>query len=344
MFIILLIPFLVAMFLAINMGGSGTSPSFSAAYGSNIIRKDLIPGLFGLFVLIGALIAGRKVVLTISGGILPTETMNFTLTTIILLSVSLTLLIANLLRIPQSTSQATIFALIGVATYLNVLQTNKLLFQIIPTWFILPIISLIITLFVGKFIYNPIKRRGIFRFDKISKYSLLKSTVILTSCYVAFAIGSNNVANVAGPITSMTLNKLNIETNVNNENFLLILILSILIVAPCFGIGSSILGRKTIHTTGKEIIPFGPLGAVLISIVTATLLLFASVIKGIPTSLVQVNTAAIVGLGISKVGWRKILISNNSIKRLLIVWIIAPLLALSLSFLLTATADKLNLL
>jgi len=40
---ILLIPFFVAMFLAINMGGSGTTPSFSAAYGANIVRKDLIP-------------------------------------------------------------------------------------------------------------------------------------------------------------------------------------------------------------------------------------------------------------------------------------------------------------
>ena len=214
----------------------------------------------------------------------------------------------------------------------------------IPTWFILPIVSLVITFSVGKFIYNPIKRRGIFRFDKISKYSLLKSTIILTSCYVAFAIGSNNVANVAGPMTSMILNKLNMEMDINSENSLLILILSILIIAPCFGIGSSILGKKTIHTTGKEIIPFGPLGAALISIVTATLLLFASIIKGIPTSLVQVNTAAIVGLGISKIGWRKILTANNSIKRLLIVWVIAPLLSLCLSFLLTSTAEKLNLL
>jgi len=44
----LLIPFLVAMFLAIKMGGSGTAPAFSAAYDANIIRKSLIPGLLFL--------------------------------------------------------------------------------------------------------------------------------------------------------------------------------------------------------------------------------------------------------------------------------------------------------
>jgi len=54
LFSYLLIPFLVAMFLAINMGGSGTGLAFSTAYGSNIIQKGLIPGLFGIMVFLGA--------------------------------------------------------------------------------------------------------------------------------------------------------------------------------------------------------------------------------------------------------------------------------------------------
>jgi len=75
MFSILLIPFIIAMFLSLNMGGSGTAPSFSAAYGAGLIRKDLIPGLFGIFVFIGAILAGKKVVLTIGKGILPADIM-----------------------------------------------------------------------------------------------------------------------------------------------------------------------------------------------------------------------------------------------------------------------------
>ena len=55
----MLVPFLIAMFLAINMGGSGTGPSFSTAYGANAIRKSLIPGLFGIMVFLGAVIAGK---------------------------------------------------------------------------------------------------------------------------------------------------------------------------------------------------------------------------------------------------------------------------------------------
>ena len=341
MFAIILIPFLAAMFLAINMGGSGTAPSFSAAYGASIIRKGLIPGLFGLFVFFGAIIAGKRVILTIGRGILPEDTMSITMTTIILSSVAISLLIANLLKIPQSTSQSTIFALVGPALYFNVLKTDKLFFEIIPAWFILPIFSFVITLVIGTFIYKPLKQKGIIKFDEISNHHLLKVIVILASCYVAFAIGSNNVANAAGPLVPMILNELNM--NASEGNFLSIMILSTLIIAPCFAIGSSIFGSNLARTTGKEIIRFGPFGAVLVSIVTASLLLLASVTKGIPTSLVQLNTAAIIGLGISKTKWKEIF-ARTAVKRLLIVWIMAPLISLSLSFMFTVMASKFGLL
>ena len=42
----LLIPYIIAMLLAIMMGGSETGPAFSAAYGANGIRKNLNPVLF----------------------------------------------------------------------------------------------------------------------------------------------------------------------------------------------------------------------------------------------------------------------------------------------------------
>ncbi len=335
MFSILLVPFIFAMFLAINMGGSGTAPAFSAAYGANIIRKDLIPGLFGIFVFLGAIIAGKKVSMTIGKGILPNEVMDLTLTSIILLSVALSLLAANLMRIPQSTSQATVSALVGPAIYFDILKTNKLFFEIIPTWFILPLISFLITYMIGKYIYNPVKKRGWFNFQQISSHKGLKLLVILASLYVSFAIGSNNVANAAGPIASMISNELKIT--LTDNNILLVMIVSTLIIAPCFGIGSSLFGNRVIETTGKEIIDFGPMGATLISFITGTLLLFASVTRGIPTSLVQMNTLSIIGLGISKIGWREIL-KKTSIKRLLTVWIIAPLISLLISFTLTCCA------
>jgi sulfate permease len=160
--------------------------------------------------------------------------------------------------------------------------------------------------------------------------------ILVMSLYVAFSIGANNVANAAGPIASMTANELNISID---ENFILIMILSTLIVAPSFGIGSSIFGHKIVQNTGKEIVLFGKFEAVIIAFVSASLLLLASILKGIPSSLVQLNVAAILGIGVAKLGAKNIF-KKTEVRKFFLMWIIAPIISFSLSLLLTFLADK----
>lgn len=337
----LLIPFLIGIFLAINMGGSGTAPSFSAAYGANILRKSVIPGFFGIMVFAGALIAGKATAVTVGRELLPASMMSFSLVSIILFSVAISLLFANLIGIPQSTSQATILAVTGPACYFRVLNEHKLLFEIIPAWFILPIISFILCYVIGKYIYTPIRKRGYFTYRGISRHPIIRILIIIMSAYVAFAIGANNVANASGPIASMTINELNIQDEA--DNFILIMILATLIVAPSFGIGSSIFGHKLVRQTGKGIFLFGPVEAIVISFITASLLLLASIIKGIPSSLVQVNTFAIIGIGVARLGFKNIL-KKTSVNKFFIVWVIAPAFSFLTSIFLTYLADIMGLL
>ena len=337
----LLIPFLIAIFLAINMGGSGTGPAFSAAFGANILKKSVIPGLFGLFVFLGALLAGKATATTVGQDLFPPEKLSFTLVSIILLSVALALLGANLLGIPQSTSQATVLSVAGSAVYFHLLNTEKLLVQIIPTWFILPVTSFVICFLVGRFVYIPIRKTGIFTYRNITKHPALRFLIIIMSCYVAFSIGANNVANASGPIASMTINELDIQDI--GKNRILILILSTLVVAPSFGIGSSIFGQKIVKKTGKGIFLFGPVEAVIISFVTASLLLFASLWKGIPSSLVQLNTGAIIGIGVSRLGFKNIF-KKTAVNQFFLIWLIAPLFAFLFSLCLTWLADHFSLL
>jgi phosphate/sulfate permease len=338
---VLLLPFLAAMFLAINMGASGTAPAFSAAYGARLISRERIAGLFGIFVFAGAVVAGKKVVLTIGRGILPEDVVGIALSTIILVSVGVSLLTANLLRVPQSTSQATVAALVGPAAYFGVLKTDKLLLEIIPMWLLLPVVSFGLTLMIGKLLYARSGARRSSWLAGTASRRAVRAAVILASCYVAFAIGSNNVANAAGPIVAMSLNELG-QASLEGS-FTLMMILATLMVAPCFAIGSSLLGSRVVKTTGREIVEFGPLGGTLVALVTATLLLFASVSRGIPTSLVQMNTAAIMALGVVKEGWEPIA-RRTSVRRLLTVWIVAPLMSLGISLAATAIADRAGLL
>lgn len=333
----LLIPFIIAMFLAITMGGSGTAPSFSAAYGANVLRRNLIPGLFGIMVFLGAIVAGKGTASTMGRELVNPEMMSFTIVSIILFSVAIALLISNLLGIPQSTSQATVLSLVAPALYFDQLNTAKLFFEIIPTWFILPVISFVISFLLGKYIYRPMRRRGLTmsRASNLNLNPVWNGLIIIMSMYVAFSIGANNVANAAGPIASMTANELNISID---QNFNLIMILATLIVAPSFGIGSSIFGYKIIRNTGKEIVLFGKFEAALIAFVSASLLLVASLTKGVPSSLVQVNVAAIIGIGVAKLGPKNIF-KKTKVRRFFVMWLIAPLIAFSLSLLFTYLAD-----
>jgi len=267
--------------------------------------------------------------------------MSFTVVSIILFSVAIALLIANLFGIPQSTSQATVIAVTAPAIYFHALNSDKLLFEIIPTWFILPFISFFLSLLIGKYIYKPIRKRGYTISRKVNENPILKSLIIIMSLYVAFTIGANNVANAAGPIASMTMNELNLDKI--DKNFILIMILATLIIAPSFGIGSSIFGHKIVRKTGKEIVLFGKIEAVIIAFISASLLLLASLTKGIPSSLVQLNVAAILGIGVAKLGFKNIF-RKIEVNKFFVIWIVASIIAFGLSLMLIYFADKLDLL
>lgn len=338
---VLLLPFLAAMFLAINMGASGTAPSFSAAYGAHLIRRERIAGLFGIFVFAGAITAGKKVFLTVGKGIVPEDVMGIALTTIILVSVGLSLLLANLLRVPQSTSQATVSGLVGPAVYFGVLKTDKLLLEIIPMWLVLPVVSFVLTLTIGRLLYAPLSGKTSSWLSGSASRRTVTAVVIAASCYVAFAIGSNNVANAAGPIVAMSMRQFG--QSVSEANMTVLMIFATLMIAPCFAIGSSLLGSRVVTTTGREIVEFGPLGGTLVALVTATLLLVASVSRGVPTSLVQMNTGAIMALGVVKEGWGPIM-RRTSVRKLFTVWIVAPLVSLGIALGVTAMADRMGLL
>ncbi|HRZ77962.1 MAG TPA: inorganic phosphate transporter, partial [Bacteroidales bacterium] len=212
--------------------------------------------------------------------------------------------------------------------------------EIIPAWFILPVISFVISYLIGKYIYKPLRKRGYTISSRINESMALRGTILLMSLYVAFSIGANNVANAAGPIATMTINEMGIDFD---QNFVLVMILSTLVVAPSFGIGSSIFGHKVVLKTGKKIVQFGKIEAVIIAFVSASLLLLASLTRGIPTSLVQLNVGAILGIGVAKLGARNIF-RRTEVNQFFAMWLISPAVAFGLTLLFIWLADHYGLL
>lgn len=305
----------VVIFFAINMGASGIAPSFASFYGGRLIKKRNALILFSIFVILGAIILGRNVALTLGKGLLPKELVNADVVVIILVSATLSLFLANILRIPQSTSQVTVGSIIGVGLYFKHLNLKTLLLKILPMWVILPLASYFFTLLIYKTIYPP-EHDNLHIYQRLfANEKKLRFSALAVSCYVAFAIGTNNVANAVGPLFGAGI--LKIATG-------------LMLVSPLFGIGAWLMGKGPLETAGKEIVPLGLFSSTLVSFVTATLLIFASIL-GIPQSLVQLNLASIFAISCLKNG-HKCTWGHHITRRTFFVWIITPLIALGISY------------
>jgi phosphate/sulfate permease len=174
----LLIPILIAFIFAVNMGGSGTGPSFSVAYGANVIPIRYIPMLFGVMVFLGVIIAGKATTATMGKELLPPQMMSTALVSIILIAVTISLLVANLAGIPQSTSQSTVLAITAPAIYYGVFKSDKLLYEIVPAWFILPILSFALCYFLARFLYKPLRKRGLTLSKELNQHPVLKYAIL----------------------------------------------------------------------------------------------------------------------------------------------------------------------
>lgn len=307
----------VVVFFAMNMGGSGIAPSFAANWGGNLIKKKNALILFSFFVILGAVFLGRNVTLTLGKNLLPQRLINLDVTLIILGSATLSLFLANVLKIPQSTSQVTVGAIVGAGLYFRHLYLKTLLYKILPMWVILPLLSYILTFLLYRTIYPP-EHDNLHIYQKIFAHEKkLRLSSLIVSCYVAFAIGTNNVANAVGPLFAAGI--INIP-------------LGLVLIAPLFGIGAWLMGKGPLDTAGREIVPLGPVSSTLVSFVTASLLIFASIL-GIPQSLVQLNLASIFAISSLKNG-HKYTLDRRITRKTFIVWTITPLLSVAVSYLL----------
>lgn len=299
----------LSVLFAVNMGGSGITPSFSAEYGAGVISKKKASVLFAVFVLLGAYFLGFRVVKVISKGLIDEGLINVSSGIIIFTATTISLFLSNLLKIPASTSQITVFSIVGYGFYHNSVKWG-IFRMMVPLWIILPLAAFFLAYLAGTFLYPRIRHwdhRSIEFWD------------IATSCYTAFSIGSNNVANASGILAGTGVMSSKVAT------FLL---------APFFGVGGFLLGDGNLESVGKRVTILDLISAGIVSLVTATLLITASLI-GLPQSLVQLNFFAILGFGVSQrnKGMRKL--GKEVIQKSLVIWIMSPILGFTIAFLWT---------
>lgn len=316
----ILLSILVALF-ALNMGGGNFAVSFAAAHGSRILSKRKAQILFAVFVFLGAVLLGRPVANTLGSRIIPAQLMDLDLVLIILISATASLFVANLLRVPQSTSLVTVGAILGVGLCLCRVYGSTFLYLSF-FWILFPVLGYVLTYFLGKLIYPP-RRSNFWIYEKLVNNSKrLKAFVVAASCYNAFSVGANNVANAVGPLSGTGI---------------ISMLAGFALVAPLFGLGGVVFGG-TLKTTGEKIVPLGLLTATIICIVTGTLMITASVL-GVPQSFVMIKMASVFAVSGLKNGHRSTF-TNSTTQKTYVSWIVMPVIATAISYVLTAVKLK----
>jgi len=311
--IILLI--IIGIFLAMNMGASGFSISFTPSCGSNLLKRNQAVVLYTVFLLVGAMLIGPRVVETLTRKI-SQQQISGSSGLIILISAVITMFTANLLKIPQSTSFITVSAFVGVGLFYH--QLNW--FTILKIFYIALIFSFLAYLsayLIGSVFYPP-RNNNLRFYEKVFIHrNKLRRFIIWTDCYSAFAVGTNNVANVVAPLLAV----LSVDP--------LILLAT---TAPFFGLGGYTFGKGVLHTISKEIVSLGEISAGIISLVVSSFVVIASLL-GLPTPYVQFTTFSVLAISSLKDSFN-VTFKKTIVKRIFVVWVIMPLLTATISFLL----------
>jgi len=311
----IIILLIISIFLGMNMGASGFSISFTPSYGSGLLTRTKASLFYTIFVLIGGLLIGPRVITTLTTKISQTSFGGYS-GLIIIVSSAMMMFIANLLKIPQSTSFITVSAFTGAAFYYHQVNWYTII-KILYVAVLFCILAFLITYFIKKIFYPP--RNSNFRlYEKSVSYNdKLKKFIVWTDCYSAFAIGTNNIANVVAPVL--------LTVSVNP-------VLCILFIGLSFGIGSLIFGKGVINTISKEIIPIGQISAGIISLVTSSFVIVASLL-GLPTPYVQFTTFSVLAISSVKDGFY-LTYKKSVVQKIISVWIAVPILTFLLSYLL----------
>jgi PiT family inorganic phosphate transporter len=294
--LLLVVGLAVAVFVGFNIGGSSTGVAFGPAVGSGVVSKLTAAALMSAFALLGGWIVGPNVIETMGGEIVPQRQFALLASVIVLFFVGLALLLSNTFGVPASTSMTAVGAIAGLGVASGTLNEGKML-EIVSWWIVAPVLAFWVCATIGRYVYPYLDAR--FAIDR-SEGSVVEFTplprrtpgtswrefggtvaVVAIGCYMAYAAGASNAANAVAPLVG--------------GNFVDVSV-GVVIACGAIAVGAFTIARRTLDTVGNDLTDLPLLAALIVEVVSASIITFLSEI-GIPASLAVSATMCIVGLG-----------------------------------------------
>ncbi len=316
----------VGLYMAWNIGANDAANSMATSYGSGALTLKQIIVIASILEFAGAVFYGKRVTHTIAKGIVPIDSLDPHLVALgalsAILGASLWITVATYYQLPVSTTHSIVGAMVGFGlaavsqNYLSISDIKwAVLYKIVMSWILSPIVGAVLAFFI----FTIIRYAILVNFDVDAVEHVFKYLQILTACYMAFAHGSNDVANATGPMAA-ALGYMGAETPP------WVLMIGGLGIA----VGIATWGYRVIEMVGKRITELTPTRGFSAEFATASTVLFASSL-GMPISTTHTLVGSVIGVGFAG-GLASVDLSV--VKRIIASWLLTVPIAAGISIVL----------
>jgi PiT family inorganic phosphate transporter len=295
--VLIILTVISAFYMAWNIGANDAANSMATSYGSRALNLRQIIIIAAVLEFLGATFFGKNVVKTIAKGIVPIESLDPHLVicgaVAALLSAGLWITIATYLHLPISTTHSIVGAMLGFGIAavsqghlsLNAIKWDELI-KIMLSWLVSPITGAILAFSIFSLIRLILFRK--IHYERVER--AFRYLQVFTASYVAFAHGSNDVANAVAPLALIFGHKVGAYYEIPTE------ILAFGGLGIAFGVATW--GYKVIKMVGERITQLTYTRGFSAEFATATTVLVASAL-GLPISTTHTLVGSVIGVGLA---------------------------------------------
>ncbi len=286
------------IFLGWSLGANDAANLFGSAVSSRMIRFWTAAVLASIFVVLGAVLQGGHGIETLES----LSPLDLELAVLTSVAAAVTVTTMTLLRLPVSTSQAVVGAILGAGLLQHRLFLGGLA-KVAACWVGTPVAGALFA-YVLYLLLGAVRNRA--TYNLLVADQIVRIGLVVAGCYSAFALGANNVANVTAVFVGA--GRLDVNT-------------ATLVGGLSIALGILTFSRGVMETVGKDLVPLDPFSS-LVVVLAGALAVHLYTWAGVPVSSSQAVIGAVLGVGLLK-GSR--IIRVKTLLSILVGWIATPL-------------------
>ncbi|MCP3928254.1 MAG: hypothetical protein GY705_04045 [Bacteroidetes bacterium] len=321
------------LFLGWALGANDAANVFGSAVGTRMVSFVKAAAIATIFVILGSVVQGAGAAHTL-GKLGSISALGGAFT--VALSAAFTVFWMTKLKVPVSTSQAIVGAIIGWNFYTQNPTDLGTLTKIVSTWVMGPILGAVFAVMLYQLMASIFKKSNI---HLLKEDAYIRMGLLVVGAFGSYSLGANNIANVMGVFVPMAptgvLDFGLFQLNGTQQLFLL--------GSIAISVGIFTYSKRVMETVGNSLMELSSKAAIVIVLShSIVLFIFSSQslsdfvqsiglpgIPLVPVSSSQVIVGAIIGIGLLKGGHN---INLKVFGGISIGWVTTPIIAGILSF------------